>query len=840
MKKLLKDIIVKFWIVGILLLLPFFAKAQYSPPTGGSPMISIQGFYKKIGNDTLWWLRSSSGLFFPANRIPTSRTLTIFGTTQDLSANRTFTAANLINGYGIASLSYNGSSSLSIIADTASSTGLVSKGRLATNLTGYLQTSVISGLANPTTTIGLTAVNGSATTAMRSDAAPALSQAITPNWTGLHTYNAGIDLATGSTAWLGIGSNPLSYAALYVPAPLSGSVTGYGMYLTPTIGSGMTASYYGIRSLPNTQAASFSTNVIHFSADAISLGSGSSVNINIGFSASAAMTQGANNRGFEGDVVSGANNYNLYMSGSAQNYLAGNTGIGISPGTNTLTIGGQTIINGNSGGTTTALQFQNAGTNNGFIGSEINAGGVASNFMAYAYGNNSYSIWTNGTKRLNIDGSGNALFGNTISTGTATPLTVSLGGTASTNAVGSPANLKLLIYQDATNKYGIGVNQTGLMEYQTGAGGSMSFYTNGSTTASLNLDAGGNALFNGIVNIKDGFNMSKGASNTIGNGTYITFDNALTATSQRQMTIQLNSSSGLDLWYYNGSGYSQTGINFANSGLITSSQIRSGTNNSLTKGTGSVADASISGIQSVFSTNSSSGFQLGIYSYAEQTAATTGSIQALEGQAFASHTSGTVALMLGTVGNIQVNGSGGTTTWARSVQAGGAITAGTVTNWARFYAGAGSGSAGANYSFYGEPNAGIGYFADGISTLHLIGNSGTPTIAAGSGAGTSPTLSVTGTDLGGTISITTGTSPGGAGSYIATITFNTAYSLPPRAVIIMPSSPNAAALTGSNAQPFVPGLGSTNEPTTTTFTIQANGTGLTASTTYTWSYMVIQ
>jgi len=43
--------------------------------------------------------------------------------------------------------------------------------------------------ANPTGTIGLTAVNGSANTGMRSDAAPALSQAIVPTWSGAHTFN---------------------------------------------------------------------------------------------------------------------------------------------------------------------------------------------------------------------------------------------------------------------------------------------------------------------------------------------------------------------------------------------------------------------------------------------------------------------------------------------------------------------------------------------------------------------------------------------------------------------------------------------------------------------------
>ena len=52
-----------------------------------------------------------------------------------------------------------------------------------------ITTGDITGLfANPTGTVGLTVVNGTATTAMRSDAAPALSQAITPTWTGNHLW----------------------------------------------------------------------------------------------------------------------------------------------------------------------------------------------------------------------------------------------------------------------------------------------------------------------------------------------------------------------------------------------------------------------------------------------------------------------------------------------------------------------------------------------------------------------------------------------------------------------------------------------------------------------------
>ncbi len=67
----------------------------------------------------------------------------------------------------------------------------------------------LSGFANPTASIGLAAVNGSATTATRSDGAPALSQAISPTWTGNHIFAP----ASGDTAFsagnVGIGTaNP--------------------------------------------------------------------------------------------------------------------------------------------------------------------------------------------------------------------------------------------------------------------------------------------------------------------------------------------------------------------------------------------------------------------------------------------------------------------------------------------------------------------------------------------------------------------------------------------------------------------------------------------------------
>lgn len=52
--------------------------------------------------------------------------------------------------------------------------------------------------ANPSVLVGLTAKNGTADTVMRSDAAPALDQAIVPTWTDIHTFNGSTGSATAS------------------------------------------------------------------------------------------------------------------------------------------------------------------------------------------------------------------------------------------------------------------------------------------------------------------------------------------------------------------------------------------------------------------------------------------------------------------------------------------------------------------------------------------------------------------------------------------------------------------------------------------------------------------
>ena len=80
--------------------------------------------------------------------------------------------------------------------------------------------------ANPTATIGLAAVNGSAGTFMTSDSAPPLSQGIVPTWTGAHTFASTVTLQgsgndsgiifTGASAYINASGAPgLTIAATH-------------------------------------------------------------------------------------------------------------------------------------------------------------------------------------------------------------------------------------------------------------------------------------------------------------------------------------------------------------------------------------------------------------------------------------------------------------------------------------------------------------------------------------------------------------------------------------------------------------------------------------------------
>lgn len=113
----------------------------------------------------------------------------------------------------------------------------------------------------------------------------------------------------------------------------------------------------------------------------------------------------------------------------------------------------------------------------------------------------------------------------------------------------------------------------------------------------------------------------------------------------------------------------------------------------------------------------------------------------------------------------------------------------------------------------------------------ISGISSTPSIVAGTGAGTSPSVSVTGTNIGGDVTVTTGTAPTGAGATVATITYANSLTFPTGSTVIL--TPGNAATAALNGISMVFTTGST-----TTFVITAGTTALAGSTAFIWHYQV--
>ncbi|MDE2104024.1 MAG: hypothetical protein KGL39_42700, partial [Patescibacteria group bacterium] len=102
----------------------------------------------------------------------------------------------------------------------------------------YAQPSGGGSGANPTALVGLTAVNGVATTFLRSDGAPALDVSIAPTWTGAHNFaaTAGVPLTVTSTA-AGVGAQLNTSATIAPPAGINALYVN-GSALTATLGNG--------------------------------------------------------------------------------------------------------------------------------------------------------------------------------------------------------------------------------------------------------------------------------------------------------------------------------------------------------------------------------------------------------------------------------------------------------------------------------------------------------------------------------------------------------------------------------------------------------------------------
>lgn len=170
----------------------------------------------------------------------------------------------------------------------------------------------------------LRSVKGSELTAAEIDA----------NFTNLNTDKLSSTADNYMAGSLGIGAVPVTGYKVLSYGNWTGATTFYVFASQGSIQSDVTAAVYTYRSAPNTAAASFTlANIVHYIAEGGVVGVGSAITTQQGFSAASSLTTATNNYGFFGNIAAGTGRYNLYMNGTADNYLAGKLGIGGVPTT---------------------------------------------------------------------------------------------------------------------------------------------------------------------------------------------------------------------------------------------------------------------------------------------------------------------------------------------------------------------------------------------------------------------------------------------------------------------------------------------------------------------------
>jgi hypothetical protein len=196
---------------------------------------------------------------------------------------------------------------------------------LGTNVATFLQTPTSANLA-----AALTDKTGTGANVFASNPTFPAQINLTAN-SGYNIYASGTadNYLAGS---LGIGTAPTTSTLVYVGKNSTGNASQYGVYQGSQIQSDVTtvASYFTTSAY--TQGTAFTlADLHHFYATQGPFGS-STVNNQQGFTVSSGLIGAVNNYGFYGDIAAaaGTSRYNLYMAGTAPNYLAGKLGVAAS------------------------------------------------------------------------------------------------------------------------------------------------------------------------------------------------------------------------------------------------------------------------------------------------------------------------------------------------------------------------------------------------------------------------------------------------------------------------------------------------------------------------------
>ncbi len=148
---------------------------------------------------------------------------------------------------------------------------------------------------------------------------------------------------------VGLQTAPAVNMRMQIGGLVSGATSAYVFLTQPTIQPDVTTTAYLHRSVGITAVAGFTlTNLVYNHAGQGNFGAGSIVTNQSGYIAENTLIGATNNYGFVGNIPAGANRWNIYMGGTAQNYFAGNVGIAgipVTSATDKLQVNGNITAN---------------------------------------------------------------------------------------------------------------------------------------------------------------------------------------------------------------------------------------------------------------------------------------------------------------------------------------------------------------------------------------------------------------------------------------------------------------------------------------------------------------
>jgi hypothetical protein len=336
--------------------------------------------------------------------------------------------------------------------------------------------------------------------------------------------------------YMGVGGGGNSGRGIQV---VSTALTGgdqFGVYSNVTASSSATTALRLFQSLPKTAVAAFTcSNIYGFSAEDASLGAGSSVTNLVGVQI-ADQTQGTNNYGIRSLVSSGTNKWNIYASGTAANYFAGNVGIATTDPATYGVDGSENLVIGQAAGNA-GLTISSFNTSTGTVAfSDVINATVGRGYVTYNHSGDSMAFGTLGAERMRIDSSGNLLLGTSTSyTSTTTAGGMALVGygvypyTTQTGAANSTALSSLTavptIAATGSTSITLSAGQFSPALSNDGTGGSNTVSLLGISSNPVITSSGSTARVSltgvqGIANRGNAADTSTNASNALTGGTF--------------------------------------------------------------------------------------------------------------------------------------------------------------------------------------------------------------------------------------------------------------------------------------------------------------------------------